>query len=246
MRTTAASREYPARYPRWGYLDKFAMNEHMARAVLAAAVLQGIGLAIYRGWAWMDRAPQATPVATVYQSPIVPLPPGLRPEAHRPTTPRFELPRSRPPRYAAPKIVDQTDWIDVWADQTGSDERLGQGEDSTGVWLPGPNTIVQLQPPQLPSREDFVPVEVRPVLVHMEVPRYPDLAREANVEGRVLVHVLVGRDGFVRDAIVVVSVPMLDDAAVAAARTAVFKPALQSETPVAVWIVIPIEFDLHD
>jgi len=61
----------------------------------------------------------------------------------------------------------------------------------------------------------------------------------------VLVRVLVGEDGFVKDQIIIQSVPMLDDAAASAAQTAVFKPALQKDKPVAVWMVIPIEFKLH-
>jgi TonB family protein len=57
--------------------------------------------------------------------------------------------------------------------------------------------------------------------------------------------VLVGEDGFVKDQIIIQSQQMLDDAAAAAAQTAVFKPALQKDKPVAVWMVIPIEFKLH-
>jgi TonB family protein len=57
--------------------------------------------------------------------------------------------------------------------------------------------------------------------------------------------VLVGEDGFVKDMFVIQSVPMLDEAAADAAWTAVFKPALQKDRPVAVWMVIPLEFSLR-
>jgi protein TonB len=75
---------------------------------------------------------------------------------------------------------------------------------------------------------------------------YPDIAREAGVEGTVLVRVLVGEDGFVKEQMIVQSVPMLDEAAAQAAADAVFKPALQKDKPVAVWMVIPIEFQLRN
>jgi protein TonB len=97
----------------------------------------------------------------------------------------------------------------------------------------------------LPSPDDYVAYEKEPDLVSMQEPIYPELAREAGVEGTVLIRVLVGEDGFVKDEIIIQSVAMLDDAAAVAARTAVFKPALQKDKPVAVWMVIPIEFRLH-
>jgi len=38
---------------------------------------------------------------------------------------------------------------------------------------------------------------------------------------------------------------MLNDAALQAARRALFKPALQQHKPVAVWVEIPMAFTLH-
>jgi protein TonB len=97
----------------------------------------------------------------------------------------------------------------------------------------------------LPGPEDYVAFEKEPEMVSPPEPQYPDIAKEAGVEGIVLVRVLVGEDGFVKDVMIIQSVPMLDDAAATAAQRAVFKPALQKDKPVAVWMVIPIEFKLH-
>jgi len=79
----------------------------------------------------------------------------------------------------------------------------------------------------------------------MQPPAYPEIAREAGVEGTVLVRVLVDAQGTVRDRILLQSVLGLDEAALAAAATAVFRPALQQDKPVAVWVVLPIEFRLR-
>ena len=98
----------------------------------------------------------------------------------------------------------------------------------------------------MPAPDEYVAYERAPELVSMKDPNYPDIAREAGVEGTVLVQVLVGEDGFVKSQRIVQSVSMLDDAAADAAQTAVFKPALQKDKPVAVWMVIPIEFRLHN
>jgi len=76
-------------------------------------------------------------------------------------------------------------------------------------------------------------------------PVYPDLAREAGVDGTVNVQALVGKDGKVKDVRVVKSIPMLDEAAKAAVRQWVFKPALSNNKPVAVWVGVPVKFSLH-
>jgi TonB family protein len=96
-----------------------------------------------------------------------------------------------------------------------------------------------------PSPDDFVAVEEMPVLIQIPAPVYPDMARQAEVEGTVMVRALVGKDGKVKDAFVTEGVPMLDEAAVDAAMKAVFKPALQQHKPVAVWVQIPMRFTLN-
>ena len=65
------------------------------------------------------------------------------------------------------------------------------------------------------------------------------------MEGTVIVQALVGKDGKVKDTKVVKSVPVLDDAAVAAVKRWVFKPALSNNKPVAVWVAVPVKFTLH-
>jgi len=65
------------------------------------------------------------------------------------------------------------------------------------------------------------------------------------MEGTVMVRALVGKDGKVQKAFVTESLPMLDDAAVASVRGAIFKPALQQHKPVAVWVQVPMRFTLR-
>jgi len=100
-------------------------------------------------------------------------------------------------------------------------------------------------PPQRQAPEVFLFVEVPPELVSLTVPDYPELAREAGIEGVVHVQVLVGEDGFVLEALVLQGLPLLDEAALQAARSAVFRPAQQSGQPVRTRVVLPIEFSLR-
>jgi len=96
-----------------------------------------------------------------------------------------------------------------------------------------------------PAPDDFVAFEEAPVLISLPPPVYPDMARQAEVEGVVQVRMLVGKDGKVKDAIVTDGVTMLNEAAVDAAKKAVFKPALQQHRPVEVWVQVPMRFTLH-
>jgi len=99
----------------------------------------------------------------------------------------------------------------------------------------------------LPAPDDFVPVEEQPVIVEFKTPEYPRMAREAGIEGVVTVRALVGKDGKVRDAILGKGVhQLLDEAAIAAAKECVFKPAIQNKNPVAVWVAIPFNFHLQN
>src|SRR5690606_38140356 len=76
-------------------------------------------------------------------------------------------------------------------------------------------------PPAPPASTDdaFVASSAAPVLTSFARPDYPALARHAGLEGTVMIHVLVGPDGRVIDAVVVRSVhPLLDRPAQQAAR----------------------------
>ena len=73
-------------------------------------------------------------------------------------------------------------------------------------------------------------------------PSYPEMARVAQVQGRVVLHVLVGRDGRVKSMKVVRSITYLDEAAKQAVGQWVFKPALKAGEPVAAWVEIPVDF----
>lgn len=96
----------------------------------------------------------------------------------------------------------------------------------------------------LPKFGEYVFVEELPEPLEREKPIYPEAARRANIEGTVVVQALVGKDGRVKNTLVVKSIPQLDDAAVASVVHWVFKPASAKGKPVAVWVAIPVGFRL--
>jgi len=93
-----------------------------------------------------------------------------------------------------------------------------------------------------PNEGEFVYYEDEPVPVTRVEPAYPEFAREAQIQGKVTLHVLVGKDGRVKNVKVIKGVTGLNEAAVEAIKKWVFKPALSNNKPVAVWVEVPMDF----
>ena len=92
---------------------------------------------------------------------------------------------------------------------------------------------------------DFVAETKKPKIIAFHPPEYPEEARSEGLEGTVMIKVLVGARGEVLDAQVLRSVaPMLDAAALAAARELEFEPGKQRGIPVKAWMAIPYVFKL--
>jgi TonB family protein len=114
----------------------------------------------------------------------------------------------------------------------------------------GPATDDAIAPPgeeALPPPDTHVWAEQYPEPVTQVTPPYPAIAREAGVEGLVIVKVLVGKTGRVLDERLDEKrqVPLLNESALEAARQWVFTPALANGRPVAVWTAIPFNYRLH-
>ncbi len=75
---------------------------------------------------------------------------------------------------------------------------------------------------------------------------YPRIAKQAGIEGLVLLNVLVGSDGTIKNVKVEHSDNLLlNEAAISAVKRSTYTPAIQNGTPCACWISIPIEFRLN-
>ncbi len=123
------------------------------------------------------------------------------------------------------------------------------GEGSSEVHSTGGATSgggVVPAPPD-PAWNEFVYTDEMPALVRCKEPIYPEMPHAAGVEGTVHVLMLVGLTGKVERAIIAPrgSVPMLDQAALDAALTCVFTPALANGHPVKVWVSQSYRFSLH-
>jgi len=106
----------------------------------------------------------------------------------------------------------------------------------------GKDSLVIASSDDMPSEGEFVYYEDEPTPVTRVDPTYPEFAREAQIQGKVTLHVLVGKDGRVKNVKVIKGVTGLNDAAVDAIKKWVFKPALSNNKPVAVWVEVPMDF----
>ncbi len=237
-----------ARYQRYlGLALLLAVTLHLS------VMLGGMGIA-----AWRERArekQQATRQVKLVPYRDIAAPPSLQQAPAEPPKFSFKAPTFKAPPTGIPVPVPQEEApVTTIASQAqipfaGTEGDTGLGSDlSEGVpWgVEGGGDIVIQEEEAFPSPDEFVPVEEQPVLIEKQPPVYPELAQMAKIEGTVIVKVLVGKDGKVKDAILGKGVNgILDQAALDAAKGYVFKPAMQNKKPVAVWVAIPFRFQLY-
>jgi periplasmic protein TonB len=113
----------------------------------------------------------------------------------------------------------------------------------SGPPTPGPRaapTVAALRP-------DGITQTAAPRGGYQVKPSYPTSARRAGIQGTTLLGVFVAADGHVGDVVVKQSAghPELDAAAADAVRRWRFEPARRGREPVAIWVLLPVEFRLR-
>lgn len=122
--------------------------------------------------------------------------------------------------------------------------------DESGAEETMPTTVLDPRNPPVRSVSDDNPgffdvFDQPPVVIKRVYPVYPEMARQAELEGVVLLKVGIDEFGQVRDVLVLESVHGLDEAALDAIYQWQFQPAKQRDVPVAVWYAVPIRFSLR-
>jgi TonB family protein len=83
------------------------------------------------------------------------------------------------------------------------------------------------------------------LLVHKVQPTYPPLARQARIQGSVVLQALIGKDGTVEKLAVVSGHPMLVGTAIEAVKQWEYKPYIYEGQPVEVETVIVVNFEFQ-
>ncbi len=140
-------------------------------------------------------------------------------------------PEELPPR-PLPKAVEPTD---------------DAGEDAT-ISTSVPTLEDLLRPPPARARQAFAPRttwEVPPKLIRQVLPVYPEIARLSELEGLVMLRIVIDESGEVVEARTVQSVPGLDEAAIEAVLQWRYEPAVQGGVPVSIVYFVPVRFELR-
>ena len=112
------------------------------------------------------------------------------------------------------------------------------------------NAIVNLTPPApVPRPVVSSPLRIsegvaQGFLVHQVKPVYPPLARQARIQGAVLLQAIIGKDGCIENLRLVSGHPMLAPAAIEAVRQWRYRPYTLNREPVEVQTEITVNFVL--
>jgi protein TonB len=218
-----------------------AARRHLLRALVASSSLCILAFAL--SGALLRLVPPPPPDPIVAYDPADLRPPPLI-ERVEPPPPVEPARAGRPDAGIAIPVPPE----EVKPDATIADQEALRRDSPGLAGERGRGPIEVAEPPEIPPTPDaYTYVEELPAPVRMVHPEYPALARQAGVSGVVWVRVLLDREGRVRDAILDPKggVPMLNEAALAAARQWVFEPALSNGKPVMVWVSIPFRFRLN-
>ena len=210
-----------------------------ALVISALAHLAAVGVfraALERFAATEEEVPVATDHwtdPTIVLPPIHPIPWDWRPPAAPPADIGVYLPVER---QDFPSPIDRDPGVSRY-DPIPADPNGSPGGENPGG-----------KPPDQPEpMRPFRPAaDTPPVPIVAPRPAYPPWAREAGIEGRVLVRVLVGKDGIPKSAVIVSGPKGLIEGVVDAVLRWKFKPGLANKEPVEVWVEIPISFRLGE
>ena len=157
-----------------------------------------------------------------------------------------------PPPPRPPVPVEVPDDIVITDDELDLDATLDIGEPLADLPPPPPPPAPEEEvEPEEVEEEIFVAVEEMPEIIGgtrkiYEYLEYPEMARQAEVQGLVVVQFVVEPDGVPSHPVVLRSAnALLDEAAVEAVMQLRFKPGKQRGKAVRVRFAIPIRFELR-
>ncbi len=221
---------------------------------LTALSLAAVFIGGYMGWLHIKARTEGSnrvTIAKITLSKLPPPPPTAEPTAvapppvsdsHGPAA-RAGTPVPVPDALVAPDVKDFANIDQI----SRASAKGGDGVDTGVLGIASDDIKIEVrEKEETPDMYEFVPVEKEPYIDIKDLQSrviYPDIARRANIQGKVLVRVLVGKNGIpIKCSVESSDSDLLNDAATTAIMKSVFTPALQNSQPITCWVSIPVVF----
>jgi len=223
--------------------DKSAQR---GRATLASFTIQAfsLGLLIAVSMLWVERPPQVRWLQISAPASFVPAPNGPS-HGHQTTAANSN---SNPQQIIAPfSVPPETPRINDAGSGTTMTEAPSIGDGVYG----GPGVIAHGLGEGLPVVIPARPAPVKPLvvshwaegnLIYRVQPIYPNLARQARVQGTVELRAVISKAGTIENLVLVHGHPMLSAAAIEAVRQWRYRPYLLNDEPIEVETEITVNF----
>jgi TonB family protein len=239
--------------PTEGHLGGFAIRRFIQKfMMIGLAISIGVhvvAISTYYFTIYLENRGIPPPSRVIYLDPSnLGPPPTLSGEETAPTLriaqPKLAaaIPKPVPQEVAPeePQIKTQQELSNMLNESVDSLARAGAGE----------NIQIRQEIPSevIPDATVFIPYEQPPQLVKRVQPVYPEMARQAAVNGKVTVQFFVDKKGDVKKVLVIKAEPKglgFEEAAINAVMQWKFTPALQREYPVGVWVAQAIAFTVE-
>jgi protein TonB len=175
-------------------------------------------------------------------------PPPPPPPAYEGPAARAGTPVPVPDAEIAPDVKDfaKNDEVARASSEGGDGQDFGGFASNIKVDQP-----IDVKKEEEPSLDDFIATEKDPEPNYAQLQKnivYPEMARRAGLEGKVIIRVLVGKDGKPKPGKVRVedsSNELFNQAALDAIMKTSFTPAIQNGQPIEVPVTVPIVFRLR-
>jgi protein TonB len=231
----------------------FELKRYVARYLwigLAISVgLHGCTVGSYVAGIALSRKPPAPKRIIILDPSKLGAPPSITDKTAPPSI-KVSQPTIAPPATARPVAVPDEEEKEEVTIQ--SQEELAKATAPTADSALGSADVqvmineLKLEDEVIPASDVFTAYEVPPHPIVAPKPDYPEMAKTAGVKGKVVVKVFVDKKGEVRKCEIMKATPPglgFEEEACKAIQKWKFTPAIQQNSPVGVWVAIPINFE---
>jgi periplasmic protein TonB len=164
----------------------------------------------------------------------------------------FKVPTPKPDdQVTEEETIKEMDELEDSKADIGSEDVEGTvgGYDFGDIDGAGVEEVVVKEPEKEIGPSDFVLLEKEPSPVNLDDLKgligYPPMAKEAEIEGKVIVRVQVDKTGhYVKHIVIKDPHPILTKAVTDKISKLTFTPGIQAGKPIKVWVTIPFDFKL--